>query len=92
MAFDPAGAALPFGDDLILALELRGRLLECLLGKQLTLAALVAERQIPVLGELLGELKAVLLGAGAPVLAGEVGRALPEAAARSLEDVDLAAE
>jgi hypothetical protein len=92
VSFDPAGAALAFGDDLVLALEDGGRLLEGLLADQLALVALVAQGQIPVLGDFLGELKAFLLGAGPPVAAGELGRAPPVAAIRPYIDMDLAAE
>jgi hypothetical protein len=72
VALDPSWAALAFGDDLVFALELRRGLFEGLFAEQRALAVLVAQREIPVLGEFLGELKALLLCAGAPVAAGEV--------------------
>lgn len=80
VAFDPTRAALAFGDDLVFALELCRRLPEGLLGKQRALAVFVAQREIPVLGKFLGELKALVLGRGSPVSTGEICGALPVAA------------
>ena len=51
-----------------------------------------AELQIPVLGDFLGFREAPFLGADTPVLAGKIGGALPQAAVRTLVDVNLAAE
>jgi hypothetical protein len=92
VAFDPARTAVAFGDDLVLALELRGGLLEGLFAEQLALAVLVAQGEIPVLREFLGELKTVVLGADAAIATGEIGRTLPVAAVRSPVDVDLTTE
>src|SRR5690606_12072371 len=92
VAFDPARAALAFGDDLVFALELRGGLAEGFLAEQLALAVLVAQGEVPVLGEFLGKLEAFLLGGNAAIAASEIGRALPVTAVRPLVDVDLAAE
>ncbi len=76
MAIDPARASMAFGDDLVFALEKRRRLFERPLVQQLAAQVLVALGQIPVLGKLLGEGKAFLLGAGAAVASGEIGGAL----------------
>ncbi|WP_147274916.1 hypothetical protein [Ferruginivarius sediminum] len=74
VALDPPQAALAFSDNLVLALEGGGRLFEGRLADQFALAVPVAQGQIPVLGEFLRELEAFLLGAGAAVAPGEIGR------------------
>jgi len=51
-----------------------------------------AQLQIPVLSDLLGFREAFFLGADAPILAREIGGALPQAAIGTLVDVDFAAE
>ena len=90
--FDVLGVALALGDDLVFALELRGGFAEGFLAADFAVAGLAAQFQIPVLGEVLGLREAVFLGGNAPVLAGEVGGALPVAAVVAPVDVDLAAE
>ena len=74
MALDPAGAAMALGDDLVFLEELLGGLAEELLRCEEAGAVLAAQRQIPILGDLLGEGEALLLGAGAPLLAADRGR------------------
>jgi len=51
-----------------------------------------AKLQVPVLSDFLGLREALFLGADAPVLARQIGRALPQAAIGTLVDVDFAAE
>src|SRR5581483_6016937 len=92
VALDVLGVALAFGDDLILALELRGGLAEGFLADELARARLAAQLQIPVFSEVLGLGEAVFLRGDAPVLAFEIGGALPESAVLTPVDVDLAAE
>ncbi|MCR4282647.1 MAG: hypothetical protein NUV72_06440 [Bauldia sp.] len=77
MILDIFRVALPFGDDLVFAGELVGRLPEGLFVGDLPAARLAAQLEIPVLGEILGAGEAVLLRAHAPVLAGEASRTLP---------------
>jgi len=89
VALDPTRAAMALGDDLVFALELRCGLLEGFLRQKLALAVLVAERQIPVLGKLLGERQAFLLGGNTAVTTGEIARTLPKAAVVAFIDVDL---
>ncbi len=79
VAFDPPGAALPFGDDLVFLEELIGRLIEVFLGAEEAGAVFAAQPKIPVLGDLLGEGEAFLFGAGAALFAADGRRALPEA-------------
>ena len=92
VALDPAGAPLALGDDLVFAFEKLRSLPEGLFVKQLAAPILFAQRQVPVLGELLRQVQAFFLGADALVAGGEIGRALPEAAVLALVDVDLVTE
>ena len=54
VAFDPARAALAFGDDLVFLLEDGRGLLEGRLADPLALAAFVTQGEISVFGEFLG--------------------------------------
>jgi len=77
---DPARAAMALGDDLVFLEELFSHLAEELFRFEKAGAILAAQLQIPILGNLPGEGEALLLGAGAALLAADRGRALPEAA------------
>jgi hypothetical protein len=91
VTLDPARAAMALGDDLIFLEELLGDLAEELFRFEEAGAVLAAQRQIPILGDLLGEGEALLLGAGAALLAADRCRALPEAAVAALVDLELPA-
>ena len=84
-------AAAPCDGFILFLKRLRG-LGEGLAGRQLAVTALVSEGQIPVLGKILGELKALLLGRSSPVSTSEVGGALPKSAVIALIEVDFAAK
>jgi hypothetical protein len=91
VTLDPARAAMALGDELVLLEELLGDLAEELFGFEEAGAVLAAQRQTPILGDLLGEGEA-LLGAGAALLAADRRRALPEAAVAALVDLELPAD
>src|ERR1035441_6830720 len=92
VALNVLGIALALGDDLVFALELHSGFAEGFLAGYLTVPDFAAQPQKPVLGEVLGLGEAVLLGRDAPVLAGEIGRTLPQAAVVAAVNVDFAAE
>src|ERR1022692_3538656 len=92
VAFNVLGITLALGDDLVFALELHSGFAEGFFAGYFTVPDLAAQPQIPVLGEVLGLGEAVFLGRNAPVLAGEVGRTLPQAAVVAAVNVDFAAE
>ena len=92
VAFDPTRAAMPFSDNFVLSDKLLGGLFEGLLGANLAAQVFAAKLQIPVLGKILRACQAFFLGAGTPVLAGKVGRALPETADLTLTNVNLASQ
>src|SRR5260221_1488299 len=91
VAVDPAGASLAFGDDLVFLEELVGDLPEDLFRFEEAGAVLAAQLEIPILGDLLGEGEAFLLGACAALLAADRRGALPEAAVAASVDLELAA-
>ena len=92
LALDVDLAALALRDDVEFAQELVGGFAESFFCFDFSAAGFAAQLQIPVLGDFLGFGEAVFLRAGAAVLAGEIGGALPVAAVRAFVDVDLAAE
>ena len=92
VALNVLGIALALGDDLVFALELHGGFAEGFFAGYFTVPDLAAQSQIPVFGEVLGLGEAVFLGRDAPVLAGEIGRSLPQAAVVAAVNVDFAAE
>jgi hypothetical protein len=93
VSLHPAGGALALGDDLVFLLELVGGLVEGLLGRlEQPCAALAAELEIPVLGDLFGERETVLAGAFAPLRAADRGRTVPGGAVRPSIDLDLPAQ
>src|SRR5665213_1463969 len=92
VALNVLGITLALGDDLVFALELHGGFAESFFAGYFTVADFATQPQKPVLGEVLGLGEAVFLRRDAPVLAGEVGRTLPQAAVVAAVDVDFAAE
>ena len=92
VALHPFRAAAAPGDGFILFLKRLRGLGEGLAGRQLAVTAPVPEGQIPVLGKLLGELKALLLGRGSPIASGKEGRALPKLDVIAFVKVDFAAK
>jgi hypothetical protein len=91
MPFDPSRRAVALGDDLVFLEKLLGGRGEGLLGLEEARARFAPQLEVPVLGDLLGLREALLLR-GAPVLfAADRRRALPEAAAAALEELQLAA-
>ncbi len=92
VAFDPALAALAFGDDTVFLNELVGGLLEGLLGFQDAGAVLAAQGQIPVLSNLPRQREAIGLGAGALLLSTDGRGALPKATVCSLIELNLPTE
>jgi hypothetical protein len=92
VSFDVYWTSLAFGDDLVFALELRSGFAEGFFVAYFTVPGLAAQPQIPVLGEVLGLGQAVFLRGDPSVLAGEVGRTLPETAVVAPIDVDFTAE
>ena len=91
VAFGPALAALAFRDDLVFLLELVGGLAERLLFLEKASARFPAQRQIPVLGELLRLRQLLFLRGGAVLTAVSRRGAMPELAA-SLIDLNQAAQ
>jgi hypothetical protein len=87
-AINPAGAALPLSDGLILLEKLFAGLLEVF---SETGAALTHEGEIPVVGDLLGLGEAFLFGAGFSLLTANAGRALPKPAVCAAIDPELTA-
>src|SRR5260221_9756765 len=82
---------MALGDDFVFLEELLADLAEELFRFEKAGTVLAAQRQIPILGDLLGEGEALLLGAGTALLAADRGRALPEAAVAALVDLELPA-
>ena len=91
VTFDPARAALALGDDLVFFHELLRRLANVFSDAEDAGAIFAAQLKIPVLGDLLGELEAFLLGAGAKLFAPYGSGALPEPLVVSSVDVYFSA-
>src|ERR1039458_8962448 len=92
VAFNVLGITLALGDDLVFALELHSGFAEGFFAGYFTVPGFAAQPEIPVLGEILGLGEAVFLRGNPSVLAGEVGRTLPQTAVVAPVDVDFAAE
>jgi hypothetical protein len=86
------GTALALGDDFVFAFEHVGCDAECFSRLDLAGPALPSEIKIPVLCIIFGMGQTFLLGALAPVLAGDVCGALPESAIGSFVNVELSSE
>ena len=91
VAFDPFGAALALGNDLVFLEELLRRLGEAFLGLEEAGAGLAAHLKEPVLGELLRLGQTFFLGGGATLTASDGSRAMPMLAA-AFVDLNQATE
>jgi hypothetical protein len=92
VALDVFRIALADGERLVFAHEDVGSRLEVLAAAQLARAVLETQIEIPVLGCRLGTDEVFFLGRRAMIAPGEIGRALPEAAAAAPIEMNLAAE
>ena len=90
LAVHIALVALPLGHDVVLVQVMGRDFAKGLFGFDLSGAEFSAQLQVPVLSDSLGLRQAFFLGADAPILAREIGGALPQAAIVTLVDVDLA--
>ena len=92
VALGPFAAPLALGDDRVFLEELIGRLLEGGAGIEGTGALLGRQRQIPVLGDLRGQLQGFALGAELALFAADGGPRLPESAVVALIDLKLSTQ
>src|ERR1039457_5663528 len=92
VAYNVLGITLALGDDLVFALELYSGFAKGFFVVYFAVPGLAAQLQKPVLGEVLGLGQTVFFGGTPPVLACQVGGALPAAAVVTPVDVDLAAQ
>src|SRR5258707_15056362 len=91
MALHVAGVPFALGEGLVFGEEFGCRLGEGRSADQLAGPLLHAEAEIPLLGGFLGAVEIAFLRGSAAVLAGHVGRALPNVAARPLVEMELSA-